>query len=224
MIFAAARRSRLRAMRIHLRAHQAGIIVALLVASLGVSAMYRCTDANGKVTYSDKPCASTDQKARVKIVDSAGFNPERAPQRQAVDPVDAQPVPQGPVLIGKTQAELRCDNAKRAYESHAGSKHNRLADMRAAKIAAAQACGDEVAATEEHRALELQAQRLAERRAETQQQRQAALTSMQGAVVFDCDRGGCNTSQGRIMGDPRTTMTGPSGVTCRLVFERLQCN
>ena len=203
------------------------VTLALLLSTVSVSAMNRCTDASGKVTYSDKPCPSTDQKARVTIVDSAGFNPERAPQRQAVDPIDAQAAAQGPVLIGKTQAELRCVNAKRAYESRAGSKHNRLADMRTAKIAAAQACDDEVAATEEHRALELQAQQRAERAKQAQQQQQlrdASRVSMQGAAVFSCDSGGCYTSQGRIVGDPRATMTGPSGTTCRLVGDRLQCN
>ena len=210
------------------------IILALLLSTAGVSAMNRCTDANGKVTYSDKPCPSAEQRSRVKIVDSAGFDPERAPRPLAVDPLDStrRPAPatdahaaaQRPALIGKTQDEIRCANAKRDYEFRAGSKHTRLADMRAAKIAAAQACGDAVAATEVHSALELQAQQLAERRAVAQRQRQDALTSMQDAVVFDCDRGGCNTSQGRIMGDPRAMLIGPSGITCRVVADRLQCN
>jgi Domain of unknown function (DUF4124) len=207
------------------------ITLALLLSTVSVSAMNRCTDANGKVTYSDKPCPSAEQRSRVKIVDSAGFVPERAPRLTSVEPVDStrRPVPaidaaQSPARIGRTQAEIRCANAKHDYEFQAGSKHKRLADMRAAKIAAAQACGAEVAATEEHTALELQAQRLAERRAEAQRRRQEALTSMDGAVVHNCDGGGCNTSEGRITGNPRATMAGPNGVTCRFVGDRLHCN
>lgn len=66
-----------------MRINHAVFMISLLGASLGVLAMNRCTDASGKVSYSDKPCPIADRQSRVTIVDSARFDHER-PRVQAL--------------------------------------------------------------------------------------------------------------------------------------------
>lgn len=58
------------------------VAAALLFAPLGASAgIFKCTDANGTTTYSDKPCAGNAQVVTVKPA-SGGYNPREARRRQ----------------------------------------------------------------------------------------------------------------------------------------------
>lgn len=50
-----------------MRHNHAVVMIPLRGASLGVSAMSRCTDASGKVSYSDKPCPIADRQSRDTI-------------------------------------------------------------------------------------------------------------------------------------------------------------
>jgi hypothetical protein len=127
-----------------MRIHRAGAAVVLLAASLGANALNRCADASGKVTYSDKPCAGSEQRSRVTVHDSAGFNPERAPRtdvraqqlgtlphRGRSQAVAAVP---GAVHMGRTQEQLACDAAKRDYEHAASTRVGRPSSMQLAQM------------------------------------------------------------------------------------------
>lgn len=215
-----------------MRAHLAVTLIVLFATSTGAIAVNKCTDAAGKVTLTDKPCQSTEQRERVEITESSGgFRPEQPPLR--LEPVQPTRLPTTPVTasasprvqIGYTQAELECANAKREHLFKASSKLAKREEVEGAFLRSVAACeGTERSREELARLQQREAQRRTEAMASAQQQRDATLSAVPGMVVFNCDGGGCNTSLGRLSGDPRSTMRGPNGITCQRVGPQLHCN
>ena len=138
-----------------MRMHLAGALIALLTASFGASAMNRCTDATGKVSYSDKPCPGNDQQSRVTITKNSGFKGERAPARLDAGALEQpsrsmqQAAPQVAAGAGQSVEISRpsptCSNAMRTYDSQATTRIKpNLIDMELSRKEAEEACGKRV--------------------------------------------------------------------------------
>lgn len=125
-----------------------GAVVALAAALVAPAALAlnRCTDAAGKVSYSDKPCQSGEQRTSVQIVDSKGFAPPPPPQPKPArsEPRAAgAPAPTGGVTV--IGGDPRCARAKREYENMSAATVGRapsVADFYNARKAARSACGE----------------------------------------------------------------------------------
>lgn len=144
-----------------MRTHQAGVLVALLLAAASALALNRCVDASGKVNYSDKPCAGAEQQTRIKIQDNKGFNAERRPSRQlegAATPMRDRAVqsvsPNGGQVGAGAQVGAasitatpgpECSNAMRTYDTQATTRIKaNLIDTEISRKAAEEACGKRV--------------------------------------------------------------------------------
>lgn len=122
----------------------------LLLAYSGAFALNRCVAPDGTVSYSDRPCPSTEQQSKVKIMDSKGFVPERAPlpqvdaQRERADVEQRKDLTPdgGHARIG---VSTDCKNAMRTYEAYATTRVKPSAsDMEGARVAAQRACGKSI--------------------------------------------------------------------------------
>jgi len=134
------------------------IAACLLCPVLAIAQPYRCTDAAGKVTYTDQACAATQRQASVTLSDNSIDTSEarRAALRQRevqedVSRVLAGEAAQGPV-IGTINA-TGCSRARRDYQMEADSVNKDLHSMRAARHAAERACDAPVAMMPRHAAL-----------------------------------------------------------------------
>jgi Domain of unknown function (DUF4124) len=151
-----------------MRLAHAYVTLVLLFMSSGAAALNRCTDANGKVAYSDKPCASTEQQSKVKIQDNKGFNPERLPARQvetsapafSSDRAPQRTGAQGPQIgsIGEPSKleysqRIRCKNVRGDYESMRSRSipAPSALQMAHARRAADEACQEAVPVSDEER-------------------------------------------------------------------------
>jgi small-conductance mechanosensitive channel len=78
------------------------ILTALLAAALPAAAVNRCTDAQGKVTFSDQPCEPSSQGGAIAVKPATGDSPTRA--RAAVPP------PPTPATVSGKRARLAAVN------------------------------------------------------------------------------------------------------------------
>ena len=136
-------------------------LLSLLFVAHAHAQVYRCTNAAGKVEYSDAPCAETSRDARMVAprmertpaeIENEQLRRQLAEEqnrRRQAENADRERAQQpAPPVIGRTQADLQaergnsieCERAKRDYEvilSSIGSKSR----APAAEAAMYSACG-----------------------------------------------------------------------------------
>jgi Domain of unknown function (DUF4124) len=217
------------------------VAVASLIACLSLSApahaLNRCTDASGKVTYSDKPCASAEQQSKVKIQDNKGFNPERLPTRQVETAAPAyssdRGLPQrtgaqGPQIgsIGEPSKldysqRIRCKNVRGDYESMRSRSipTPSALQMEHARRAAEEACQEAVPVSDEERKVMAKEGLLQDARAVAGSDSMAARRRDDPPQVR-CNGVNCSDQHGNRyehrFGTPPGTLTSRDGNRCKL--------
>lgn len=114
-----------------------------MVPIAGADTVFKCTGADGKVTWSNQPCPSAARaqvlEVRPNVVDSAGLRnwAARSPARAKV----AEPAPSSSVTSGQVANPLECDNARRGYEFEAGYRYRKHDVLRAKAREVFDKCG-----------------------------------------------------------------------------------
>lgn len=200
-------------------------LAAFLVAGGALAQPYRCT-VGGQTSYSDRPCDLSKgggTQAQVDIVDNTTDSTEhrkaaarmkreeafaRARARQAA--ADGG----GSSMSGSSQA---CTQAKRSYEVEASSITQNLNATRARQREVEAACDTRPQTDANHARLEQAEQRRQERIAAGERAQELSRSQFNNARVLRCDRGGCDTTAGRISGGDPNALSAPGGGTCRIV-------
>lgn len=210
------------------------VFALLLAVSSGASAMNRCVDAQGKVSYSDRPCASDDQQSRVRIVEPSGFRPEkqstlRASTLQAA-PVDRAGAGAGGGAIMLTDARrVACEDAKRAYHFLPSRVPPRttLAQMASTRKAAEVACQKPILMSEDEFKMVANEAALREARAmaDAASDEPSRARNENSAVV--CNAGRCTDQRGsdfRPVNGLSGVLEGANGRRCNMRPGGLVCD
>lgn len=139
------------------------LITVLLIAasSMQASALNRCTDKEGRVTYSDQPCVGNSESKRVSITDNSA---DSGDLRRRIEEEQRRNSPSskiatleeqqsGAIRIGPSNAERACLDATKSYEIEVSSISQDLRKMSNKFAAATQACGRELTMLERHQKL-----------------------------------------------------------------------
>ena len=203
----------------------AAALAALVATNSALAQPYRCTVA-GQTSYSDRPCDLSKgggTQSQVDIVDNTTDSTEhrraaarmkreeafaRARARQAAEDGG------GSSMSGSSQA---CTQAKRSYEVEASSITRNLNAIRARQQEVEAACNARSPTDANHAKLEQAEQRRQERIAAGERAQELSRSQFNNARVLRCDRGGCDTTAGRISGGDPNALSAPGGSTCRLM-------
>lgn len=201
-------------------------LVAMLAAASAAAQPYRCT-VDGQTSYSDRPCDLSKgggTQAQVDIVDNTTDSTEhrkaaarmkreeafaRARARQAAEADGG-----GSSMSGSPQA---CTQAKRSYEVEASSITKNLNAIRKRQQEVEIACDAPSVMDANHARIEEAERRRQERIAALERDRELSRSQFNNARVIRCDRGGCDTTAGRLSGGDPNALSAPGGGTCRIV-------
>jgi hypothetical protein len=214
------------------------LAATLAAVASNATAMNRCVDAQGKVSYTDRPCDGAEQQSRVKIVDSKGFNPERRSSRRVEASAPAFSADRAPpqhagaqspqaAFIGEPSKldysqRVRCNNVRGDYESMRSKSipAPSAQQMAHARGAAEQACQQEIPVSDEERKVHAAERIASEGRAMAAQDAAGRLQENEHRRVdVSCNGGRCSDSSGneyRPLGGNPAVLQGPRGQRCTM--------
>lgn len=120
----------------------------------------------------------------------------------------------GSSMSGSSQA---CTQAKRSYEVEASSITKNLNAIRKRQQEVENACDAPSVMDANHARIEEAERRRQERIAALERDRELSRSQFNNARVIRCDRGGCDTTAGRLSGGNPNALSAPGGGTCRIV-------
>lgn len=196
------------------------LLLAALLATAGPASaqVYKCTNAAGKVEFSDAPCTNA---SRAEVM---------APRDNTLDTSKAR---ESAMRERMNELQQRMEEMERRQQSESAQRGRTDADVLAERI-------DSEACERAKRSLDLEASSLKKNKDAIAAKRSA----MYGAcgmkepdvtninegerrrpvTITNCDPGGCWTSDGRRLvkiGGGR--YSGPNGLTCQTIGNRVQC-
>jgi hypothetical protein len=198
-------------------------LVVTLVPVVASAQFYKCTNSNGKIEFSDKPCAAETRKEhiapRANTIDTSGFREQMMRQeiselRERAERAERQAAAQASGT-GRSGADLQaeridsraCEVAKRDYEMAAGSISQNGRVIAARRSAMYGACG--------MREPDVIVQPTIRER------RSASLPSP--SAITSCDAGGCwDNTGGRYNKGGGNTYFGPRGA-CQNIGGMMHC-